>query len=371
MQFSDSDSQRLLRDTARAFLAEKYPFERLYEIESGERTIERAELAELAELGWFGLTVPEARGGAGLPLVDAAVLADEFGYAGVPAPIGVSIAATQALLEPADETEHLEALAGGGRLYTVSETTRRRGHFGHAGAGHEVGVRAAGATLSGTLPQVPFATLADYVLAPLSIEGEPAFAALPLEGAALTTRPLIDRRHFSDVRFDGQALDESNVLATGEAAAVLQERCDAFTTALSLAEMVGAMQRCLEMSASYISTRVQFGQPIGKFQAARHRAAEMLMAADTSRWAAYHALWQLQQDPDDSAEVWLAKHWAIRAADEVYAVAHLLHGGVGVNLDYPLHLFTLFLAGAAVRGGTMNELNTRILEDLELPAAAG
>jgi alkylation response protein AidB-like acyl-CoA dehydrogenase len=314
--------------------------------------------------------VPEDQAGAGLPLVDSAVLADEFGYAGVPAPIGVSIAATQVLLAASSGDEHLRALASGQHFFTVSEATRLRGHFGHAGANRAVGLTADGGTLRGTLPQVPFASLADVVLAPLTIDGEPAFAAVPLEGAGVTTRPLIDRRHFGDVSFDGQALADSSVLATGAAATALHERCDVYTTALSLAEVVGAMQRCLEMSASYISTRVQFGQPIAKFQAARHRAAEMMMAADTSRWAVYHALWQLEQDPDASAEVWLAKHWAVRAADEVYAVAHLLHGGVGVNLDYPLHLFTLFLAGAAVRGGTMNEVTTRILADLEIPTGA-
>ncbi len=370
MQFSDSDAQKLLRDTARSFLAEKYPFERLYEIESGEASLEAADLDELAQLGWFGLTVPEAHGGAGLSLVDAGVLLDEFGYAAVPAPLAVSVAAAQVLLASGDGADQLQPLAEGRQLYTLSEATRRRGGFGHAGAGREVGLTASSGTLTGTLPQVPFADLASHVLAPLTVDGAAGYAAVSLEGASLRRRPLIDRRHFFDVTFDGQPLEASSVLASGDAAEDLHERCDALSTALGLAEMVGAMQRALEMSSSYISTRVQFGQPIAKFQAARHRAAEMMMAADTSRWAAYHALWRLEQDPPDAREVWLAKHWAVRAADEIYAVAHLLHGGVGVNLDYPIHLFTLHLAGASVRGGSMNEISQRILDDLEVPAAA-
>src|SRR3546814_17172535 len=72
------------------------------------------------------------------------------------------------------------------------------------------------------------------------------------------------------------------------------ERCDALNTALSLIESAGLMQRVLEMTGEYISNRVQFGQPIAKFQAARHHAADLLMQAESTRWTAYHALWSFQ-----------------------------------------------------------------------------
>jgi len=130
------------------------------------------------------------------------------------------------------------------------------------------------------------------------------------------------------------------------------------------------MQRILEMTCEYITNRVQFGQPVAKFQAARHRAAEMLMKTETSRWAAYHALWRFQRNPSDSEGVWLAKNWAIRGAELVYQNSHMLHGGIGVGVEYPLHLYTQGIVSLIVRGGTMNEMVARTVDSLNLPVVA-
>ena len=125
------------------------------------------------------------------------------------------------------------------------------------------------------------------------------------------------------------------------------------------------MLRVMEMTGEYISNRVQFGQPIAKFQAARHHAADLLMAAETTRWTAYHALWRFQRDPAHSEGIWLAKHWAIRAAKSAFEITHMLHGGIGVGLEYPLHLYTQGIAAFAVRDGSMNEMTGRLLDSLE------
>ncbi len=90
------------------------------------------------------------------------------------------------------------------------------------------------------------------------------------------------------------------------------------------------------------------------------------MQADTTRWIAYHALWRFQEEPADTKEIWLAKHWAVRAAERVYEISHLLHGGVGVGIEYPLHLYTQGVAAFAVRGGTMNEMVARTVESMSL-----
>jgi alkylation response protein AidB-like acyl-CoA dehydrogenase len=130
------------------------------------------------------------------------------------------------------------------------------------------------------------------------------------------------------------------------------------------------MRRVLDMTTEHISTRKQFGQPIAKFQAARHRAAEMLMQVETTRWAAYHALWRFDLD-SSTDEIWLTKHWAVRAAARVYEISHLLHGGVGVSMEHPLHLYTQGIAAFAVRGGTMDELVTRTLASIAQTRPAG
>ena len=375
MRFADSETQKLLRDTARSYLAEHFSWERLYEVHHGEGGLSGEELAGFAELGWFGLLVPEPAGG-GATLLDAAVVIEEFGYAAVPAPVAAANVAA-ALLSAAPRSAgdgnaidgHLAGIARGRPLYTFSDAVRRRGsaavNLRGGSSGDKTALASTGGTLSGTLPLLPFANISEFVLAPLAVEGEPAFAAVALAGARLEEVEVLDRRGYANAHFGQAPFDNDAVLATGAGALELHERLDALVTALSLIELVGMMQRILEMTTEYVTTRVQFGKPIGTFQAVRHRAAELLMQTDTTRWAAYHALWRLQQDPTDSEEIWLAKHWAIGAANRVYQIAHLLHGGVGVGTEYPLHLFTQSLVAFAVRGGTMDEMVDRTVETMK------
>jgi len=179
---------------------------------------------------------------------------------------------------------------------------------------------------------------------------------------------MLDRQGYCNLQFEDVDAAALLVLARDGEAEALHERCDALNTAFSLIELAGLMQRVLEMTGEYISNRVQFGQPIAKFQAARHHAADLLMQAETSRWTAYHALWSFQTNAD-SREIWLAKHWAIRAAKSAFEITHLLHGGIGVGLEYPLHLYTQAMAAFAVRNGTLNEMVTRTLESMDLRAA--
>ncbi len=373
MEFRDSETQKLLRDTVRSYLADKYPWERLYAIETGEEPLTGADLKEFANLGWLGLLVPESAGGSGGSLLEAAVVMDEFGYAAVPAPLTFSNIAADLLTHiPSNRNvqDHLASLAKGERLYVVSEATRRRGRLAYWGENGRSPLSASGGKISGTLPLVPFADLADFVLAPLEVDGEPGFALVALEGAEREQVKLVDRPTYFNVHLDGANAGDSLILATGKQAEEMHERCDALVTVLSSIELAGMMQRVLEMTSQYISNRVQFGQPVAKFQAARHRAAEMLMKADTTRWAAYHALWQFQQGPGDATEIWLAKHWAIRAAEVVYRNGHMLHGGVGVGIEYPLHLLTKGIVAFIVRGGGMNEMVTRTIDSLNIRAVA-
>lgn len=368
MRFGDSETQKLLRNAARSYLADKYPWERLYALERGQEQLTEADLKGFAEMGWLGLLAPESVGGGGVSLLEAAVVIEEFGYAAVPAPVTVSNISAYVLASAGVGAagEHLARLASGERIYTVAEANRRRGRPAHGGAPLPPALSASRGRLSGVLPLVPFGDIAQFVLAPLTLDGERAFAAVSLAEAQREQVRLLDRPTYFNLHFDGADLGASLVLARGAQAEDLHERCDALSTALSLIEAVGMMKRVLEMTSTYICNRVQFGQPIAKFQAARHRAAELLMQTDSTRWAAYHALWRFQEDPRDTAEIWLTKHWAVRAIDRVYEISHLLHGGVGVGVEYPLHLFTQGITAFAVRNGTMNEMVVRTLEQLGL-----
>jgi len=360
--FADSETQKLLRDTARSFLRDRYPWERLYDLERGRAQFSASDLREFAGLGWLGLTAPEPAGGAGASLLEAAVVIEEMGYAGVPSPMNVATIAGYVLAsaESAEAGKHLHDLSNGTRLYTIADCSRG------AETNGDPTVRAERGRWSGQLALVPFGMAADYVLAPVSADGTGGFAVIPLEGARREPVLVLDRSDHAWVEFEDLPSEGAFILAEGASAEAMHERCSALSTAFGTIELAGLMQRVTEMTAEYISNRVQFGQPIAKFQAARHHAADMLMQTQTTRWTAYHALARFEADPKDTREIWLAKHWAARASQIVFELAHLLHGGVGVGTEYPLHLLTQGVAAWAVRAGDLNEMVGRINGSLGL-----
>jgi alkylation response protein AidB-like acyl-CoA dehydrogenase len=352
MQFHDSETQRLLRTTARSYFASAYPFERLNALHKGHERLSSSDVRALWDLGWLSLLAPEDAGGGGASLLDAAVLVEEAGYACAPAPIAVASVASSLT----DASEIGSSLRGG-TLTTMAES----GRGGSAGPP----IAITNARASGTLRAVPFADISTSVIAPVLIDGTSSIAAVPLQQSAIEPLVLLDRACYANITFIDAPVDDTLILAQGQDAESLQERTTALTTALAVIEMAGLMQRVLEMTAEHIKTRQQFDQPIGKFQAARHRAAELLMQVETTRWAAYHALWQYEQN-GDASEIWLAKHWAVRAADRVFQNAHMLHGGVGVGAEHPLHLYTQSIAAFAVRSGTMDKMVDRALDTLDI-----
>jgi alkylation response protein AidB-like acyl-CoA dehydrogenase len=352
MDFHDSETQRLLRTTARSYFAEVFPFQRLSALHKGQEQLASSDVLPLRELGWLSLLGTGSDGHTRGSLLDAAVLVEEAGYACAPVPLSVANIASSLLSSRSTRTRAAED-----SLITLDELDRSQ-----AGQSSLTVTRGA---LSGRLRSVPFAHLSTSVIALTVIDGEHSLIALPLGQATIDRLILLDRACYADVTFKGVQVDAIDILASGDSAIALRTTCDALLTAFTTVEMAGLMRRILEMTAEHIKTREQFGQPIGKFQAARHRAAELLTQLETTRWAAYHALWRYEQDRD-APEIWLAKHWAARAADRVFQIAHLLHGGVGVGIEHPLHLYTQSIAAFAVRSGTMDEMTDRALESLDI-----
>ncbi|HET9477477.1 MAG TPA: acyl-CoA dehydrogenase family protein [Dehalococcoidia bacterium] len=357
MRFEDSETQKLLRTTVRSFLADRFPWERLYAIEAAEGDLAPEDLKSFAELGWLGLLAPAAAGGAALSLTEAAVVVDEFGYAGAPSSIAVSNIVADALgrLGDTEARDHLGLLTQGKAQYTL--------------ASGSLAVKAS--HLLGTLQVVPYGNTADHVLTALDIDGEAGIGLVRADAGGAAPLHALDHRSYADLDFEGATTADVLVLATGDEARAASERRRILVAGFSVVEMAGLLARIKDLTGEYISNRVQFGQPIAKFQAARHHAADLLTAAETTRWAIYHALWQLDRDPRDSAGIWLARHWAIRAARQAVELTHLLHGGVGVGMEYPLHLLTQSLASLAVRGGTLDEATARTLASLGFAPATG
>lgn len=347
----DSELQQMLREAVRAYANDEWPAARLLrqEREGGELT--RHELARLQDMGWLAMLAPERLGGTGTTLLEAAVVVEELARSGnIVLPVVAANVAVRVL--SAVGRPEFDALvrrqAAGEALHTLSEALR----WDAPVAGKSITV--VDGKLAGTASMVPWAHLADSIVVPVTMDAGPALAVVPLDLARVGTTPTMEAPHRHSVDLTGVPL-----AATVHAMADVHALADASLTALVTIGMAGLMACIARATAEYTSTRIVFGQPISQFQAARHRAMDLLLKAELTRATAYQAIWDFEREGRDRS-VWLAKHWANRAVDPVTQHTHLLHGGIGVVADYPLHLATLGLIALALQGGTLPELVERL-----------
>ena len=201
----------------------------------------------------------------------------------------------------------------------------------------------AGWTLSGVKRFVPWAHVADAILVPARApEGVTLFLVDP-RAAGVTLAPMVGidlATRWWEVTLDGVAAGADAVVgAVGGAVPILESLLRRAAVCAS-AEMLGAARRCLDMSVDYVKVREQFGQPIGSFQAIRHRCAEMLLAAEKSHAAVYYAAWALDAGAEDAAmAASVCKAYVSEAARDVCGDAIQVHGGIGFTWEYDLHLY--------------------------------
>jgi alkylation response protein AidB-like acyl-CoA dehydrogenase len=345
MDFAFSSDQQLLKNSARAFLDEhcKPAFVRtMFEDPRGES---EALWKEMAQLGWLGLAIPEEHGGSALGMVETAILLDELGRAAYPGPYLATMLAAHAILaagSPAQKSRWLPAIAGGSARATVALLERELDWDPRAAA-TRAERRDGGWTLTGLKQFVPWPSIADVVLVPAQApEGLSLFliptSARKLSVSMMTGMDLTMR--LGQVTLDGVTVEADALLgAPGEAGALLDDVLRRGAVAAA-AEMLGAARRCLDMAVSYAKVREQFGQPIGSFQAIRHKCAEMLLEVENAHSATYYAAWALDAGAEDAAlAASVAKAYVNDAARRVCSEAIQVHGGIGFTWEYDLHLY--------------------------------
>jgi alkylation response protein AidB-like acyl-CoA dehydrogenase len=339
MQLAFTEEQEELRRAARAFLADHSSSERVRAAMAGEAGFDADTWKRIgAELGWTGVAIPEAHGGAGLGIVELVALLEEMGEALLCAPFFASVClAAPALIAAGDSDaarEWLPALAEGRATATVVADAHRR-----EATAIEARETAEGVTLSGEAPLVLDGHVADLlVVAARSAGANVALFAVPaasrgVERARLATMDAT--RRFAKV-----ALRDVRVPASARCgdAAALAAAFDHASLALA-AEQVGGAQRCLDLAVAYAKERVQFGRPIGSFQAIKHKCADMMTAVEASRSATYYAACAAAEATADAGLLAsAAKAWSSEAYFRCAADALQIHGGVGFTWEYDVHL---------------------------------
>jgi alkylation response protein AidB-like acyl-CoA dehydrogenase len=341
MDFSFNADQQLLRNAARAFLDEHMKPARARELWDDPRGESQALWKEMAQLGWLGLALPEDVGGSALGLVETAILQEELGRAACPSPYLPTVLAALTIAEAGTAEQKkrwLPAIATGEARASVAFMEREL-DWGPSAIQTRADASGGSVRLTGAKPFVPWAHVADVVVVPAVANGAVALFLVEPRAPGVKLVPLTAMdpgTRMSSLSLDGALVTRDAQL--GDAATL--ERLLRRGAVAACAEMLGAARRCLDMAVGYAKVREQFGQPIGSFQAIRHKCAEMLLEVENSHAATYYAAWALDSDAEDAAlAASVAKAYVNDASRRVCGDAIQVHGGIGFTWEYDLHLY--------------------------------
>ncbi|MHA7648354.1 acyl-CoA dehydrogenase family protein [Mycobacterium sp. ML4] len=352
MNLELDDDHIALRDTVRRFLAERAPISGHVRLLLDDPTGTTPEVWRgLADLGATGLLVAPERGGAGLTMVEAGIVAEELGAALHPGPwLSTAVAATR-MLSSAGGQQAADILTGiaDGRIIATLDVFESVSALERNGP----------AVLKGELAAVPDAVAADILLVLAhGGEGTGLFAVRPdAAGLAVTAERGIDqtRKQFR-VGFDD--VPATRVAALSPEA--IQAVADAVLTVMA-ADALGAARAVMQLAVDYAKTRRQFDQPIGSFQAIQHLCVDMLETVELARSGVIHALWAA--DNADPGERHLAAMRAKAFAGRLASVgdtAIQVFGGIGYTWEHDAHLYLKRLLNWSAFGGGPDRYFTEI-----------
>jgi alkylation response protein AidB-like acyl-CoA dehydrogenase len=322
------------------------------------------------QLGLPGLLIPPAYQGAGFPLADVQIIAEEMGRALVCAPfLSSSVLAVQALLGSGDAghcAALLPGIADGSRIATLA-FTGPAGRWTPTDDAVSAQPRGQVWTLSGRRRLVIDGALADVILVAATAPSGPSLFAVDKTAPGVHTTPLatldMTRRQ---AHLDFEDAEASLIGEPGTAHTYLARSYDAGIAVLA-AEQVGGARRAMEMSVEYAKIRQQFGRPIGSFQAIKHKCADMLMQAEFAATAAYAAGKAFDENSADRAVLTsLAKSYCSRAYCHIAAENIQVHGGIGFTWEHPAHLYFRRAKSSEMLFGTANFHHQRLLRNLGL-----
>jgi len=342
MDFSLSDEHESLRELARKIFADRCSHERMKALESSGEWYDAGLWKELARANLPAIALPEEVGGAGLGPIEVALVLEELGRHLAPAPLfptvvlgGMPIAAFGT---PAQRERWLAPVAASEAVLSAALEEPA----GFDAALPRTTARRDGASwrLDGEKTCVPAAKLASAILVPARTgEGEvgvflvePGAAGVALERQVSTHREPLSRMELAGVRVGADAV-LGDPARGGAIVEWIRERALVGLAAIQL----GVAEAAMRKTADYVTQRKQFGRPIGSFQSAQHRIADAYIDVECMRSVVQQAAWRLAAGLPASMHVRVAKWWAATAGDRITHTAQHLHGGMGADVDYPIH----------------------------------
>jgi len=377
MDLALSEEQEMVKKMAHDFLSDKFPKTVVKEIEESELGYSPELWREMAELGWMGLALPGKYGGGDMSFLDLAVLLEEMGRACLPGPyFSTVVLGGLTILDSGSEEqkqEYLTKIASGEAIFTLA-LTESSARYDAAAIETEAVADKDAYILNGTKLFVPDAHIADYMLVVARTDekskGEQGITLFIADakspGISYTVLKTIANDKLCEVVFDQVKVPKENVLGQlnqgwGEVQKIVQRAAVA-----KCCEMVGCIQQALDMTVDYAKERKQYDRPIGSFQVIQHYCADMITDVDGTRLSTYQAAWMLSEGLSCTKEVAIAKAWAGEACQRVMAVAHQIHGAIGVTIDHDLQYYTRRAKAAEVSFGDANFYQEIVAQEMGL-----
>jgi len=356
MDFRFGETQAEIRELARGILDKEVTPERHKAVEAAGDGLDARLWATLAEANLLGVAVPEAQGGMGLGLPELLALCEEIGRAVAPAPVLAALALgglpVARFGDAAQRAAWLAPLAAGEALLSAA--------LDDAGS-EDVAQPAArarrdgdGFRLDGAKRFVPLGPRAARVLVPAAADGGTAVFLLDpaAPGVRWTAARSSSHEPLFALELDGARVAAADRLggarAEGAAAARFARDCGEIA---ACAMQIGVSERALEITTGHLRERVQFGAPIGSFPAVQQRAADAWIDLQAIRWTTWRATWRLAEGLPAERELLVARFWAADAGSRIANTAQHLHGGIGVDVDYPIHRYFLWAKALELRFG--------------------
>ncbi len=350
MELGLTEEQEMLKTSARDFLETECPKQLVRQLDESDKGYSPELWRKMAELGWMGLVFPEKYGGSGGSFLDLIVLLEAMGYNILPGPFlsTVVLGGLTILAAGSEEQkkEFLPKVANGETILTLA-LTEPSADYNAASIKTKATARNDGYVINGTKLFVPGANFADYILCVARTKEtknpEDGITIFLVDtrspGVKCTLLKTLARDKQCEIIFDNVTVPKKNILGKPDQGWPIVEGAIQKATVAKCAEMVGGAQAALEMAVRYAKERVQFGRPIGSFQAIQHYCANMVTDVDGSRFITYKAAWEGSEGLPATMDVAIAKAWTSEAYGRVTLLAHQIFGAIGFTMDHDIHLY--------------------------------
>lgn len=359
MDFSFTEEQETVGKVARQLFEARATPDHLLELEAGDVRYDPALWNELASSDLLGIALPEDVGGSGGGFLELGVLLSEVGWSVAPVPVySTLVLGADTIARHGDSSlkqEYLPGVVDGSAILTAALT--EPGNSNPAAPRHTTARRDGDRwIIDGAKDMVPAAQLANAIVVSAVADDGPGLFLVDADSAGLVVAPVpsTDGQPYAAVTFAGASARRLH--GDGDIVGSLYTRALVGLCAVQ----VGVTERALRIAASYTADREQFGRPIGSFQAVQQRMADAFIDTEAIRWTTWHAAWLIAEGRPAGREASIAKFWAAEAGARVVATAQQVHGGMGIDVTYPVARYYLWAKDIELALGSASQQLTRL-----------